>query len=191
MEFTNNWSAGAVGLEILDGSNVLKFSENDFIINSAYIDKAATVEADWVFKGLDFGIIMKYNEIEHDNGTSSKKGFLLYSVNGSYANLSRVLYSEDSGWYGYIIKGTPCTLQNDSQVKLSIEMTDFTYKFMVNDNIIFSTKIENNDLKTGYAGLFSYAGNYCKEFRIYTSVPSGWTFDEPTDAYIGKVGDEE
>lgn len=179
MDFTNNWSDGAVSLRAYNGTQALYFNSNDFIINSANIDASAVVEADWIFQGLDFGIIMKYNN----------NGFLLYTLNGSYATLSLV-NSDSNGYYGHILKSTPYVCQLNSQVTLSAEITDFTYKFYANGYLVFSTKIEDNKFKSGNAGLYSYAGNYCKEFRIKSAVPTGWTFDEPTDKFIGILGDE-
>ncbi|HLO11230.1 MAG TPA: hypothetical protein VK190_03115 [Pseudoneobacillus sp.] len=179
MDFINNWSDGTVELRALNGNMALYFNSNDFIINSANIDAPATIEADWSFQGLDFGMIMKYN----------KNGFLLYTLNGSYATLSLV-NSDSSGYYGHILQSTPYVCQLNSTITLSAEITDFTYKFYANGYLVFSTKYNDNNYRTGNVGLYSYPGNYCTEFRIKSAVPTGWTFDEPTDKFIGKLGDE-
>lgn len=174
MDFINGWSEGKVELKDLNGLNAVHFLSNDFIINEAYIDKSAKIISNWVYKGLDIGMIMKYNwDI----------GFILFTLNGAYASLSLIV-NYDNTFYGKVIKGTQCNIPIDSEVKIAIELTDLTYQFYVNDKLLFKTTIEDTAYRVGRAGLYSHAGNYCTEFSIYSEVPSLWEFDEPIDKWI-------
>jgi hypothetical protein len=179
MDFNNNWSSGAVELRVLDGANALYFTTNDFIINSADIVDKARVEADFRFGELDFGIIMKYNE----------SGFLLYSLNGSYALLSKILPDKDGNLFAYSIKGTPCRVEKNTDNTLAVVMTKDSYQFFLNNTPIMSAKLADNTFQTGKSGIYSKTGNYCKEFRISTMIPSGWQFEDPDDMFIGTLGD--
>jgi hypothetical protein len=114
----------------------------------------------------------------------------MFSVNGTYARLSKILYGTDGKWYASQIKGVPVINQIDSTINLSAEISDNIYKLFINDTPIMSIKIEDNTFHAGHCGIFSYSGNYCKKFTISTEIPSVWRFDTPSDGYIGAVGDE-
>lgn len=174
MEFTNGWSEGRVELQTLDGSQVLYWLENDFIINKSYLDKPARIESDWKFNGLDFGMIMKYND---------NNGFLLLTFNGAYATLSKITTDAET-YHAQVISGTKCTIPENTQVTIAVEITDYTYRFYAFDKLIFTKKIEDNSYAHGNVGLYSRASNYCKAFRIYSDIPNGWTFTEPSDELI-------
>lgn len=177
MEFYNQWSAGTVTLQEYNDKQALYFTSNDFIINETFIDQPAKIKSIWVYKGLDFGLVLKYN----------RDGFLLFSLNGSYASLSKVV-NDDGEYYGHVVTGTPCKVKLDSEVIIEAKCTHNTYSFYVDGYPILSTKIDDNTYYSGYSGLFSHTGNYCTKFSIVTEIPSVWKLDEvPTSKLTQQI----